>query len=231
MRALILAAGRGTRLEAVNGGLPKGLVEVGGKPILDRQIELLESLDVDRICIATGYNYELIEKRYGERVDYRYNPFFEHGNNIVSFMFARDWIDGDLVVLYADLIYEPAILDAALNSTADIGMVVDRNAVERGHALVSVENGKITRVGTELGESEAHARFIGIAKYSTDGLNAMLPEIESAVKAGKTDQYYIIGARSLMTRGYPVVPVDISGRKWLEIDFPEDLERARREWA
>jgi choline kinase len=59
----------------------------------------------------------------------------------------------------------------------------------------------------------------------------MLPEIESAAKAGKIDQYYIVGATSLMTRGYPVAPIDISGRRWLEIDVPEDLERAHREWS
>jgi choline kinase len=231
MKALILAAGNGARLEAVNKGRPKALVEVGGKPILDRQIDLLESRNVDRICIVTGYKYELIEKRYGDRVDYRFNPFFRHGNNMVSFMFARDWIDDDLIVLYADLLYEPGILDAALNSTADIGFVIDRTAIERGHSLVSVENGTIRKVDTELSEAEAYGCFIGIAKYSAHGLDNMLPEIESAAKAGKTNQYYIVGAASLMARGYPILPIDISGQKWLEIDFPEDLERAHREWA
>jgi L-glutamine-phosphate cytidylyltransferase len=230
MKALILAAGNGTRLESVHRGRPKALVEVGGKPILDRQIELLERC-VDRVCVVTGYKYELIEKRYGDRVDYRHNPFFRHGNNIVSFMFARDWIDDDLIVLYADLLYEQGILYAALNSAADIGFVVDRTVIERGHALVAVENGTIRQIDNQLSDADAYARFIGVAKYSTGGLKDMLPEIENAAKTGKTDQYYIVGVKALIARGYPVVPIDISGQRWQEIDVPEDLERAHREWA
>lgn len=231
MKALILAAGNGTRMGGVNEGRPKGLVEVGGKPILDRQINLLEDRGVDRICLVTGYRYDLLQERYGDRVDYRFNPFFRHGNNMVSFMFARDWIDDDLIVAYADLLYEPGIMDAALASSADIGFVVDRTAVERGHALVAVEDGLIRKVDTQLGDDEAYARFVGIARYSRGGLEAMLPELEEAAKAGKTDQYYFVGALALMSRGYPVVPIDVSGQRWSEIDLPEDLERARREWA
>lgn len=230
MKALILAAGYGSRLGDATDGMPKGFIEIGGRPILDRQIEILESCGVTRVCLATGYRFEEFEKRYGSRVDYRYNPFWDKGNNMVSFLFARDWIDESFVCMYADLLYEPEIIKAALAATSDIALVVDRSAIEAGHALVTVESGSIRQVGTHVQPENAYARFIGVAKFSAQGARDLLPEVEAAAKAGQLDKYYVVGVQRLMDRGYPVEPVDISGKRWMEIDFPADLDRARREW-
>lgn len=231
MKALILVAGFGSRLSSAVEGMPKSLIPIGGKPLLDRQIELLEQHNVERICLATGYQHDIFYKRYGDRVDYRFNPNFGHSNNIISFIFARDWIDDDLIVLYGDLLYEPGILQAALASPADIGLVVDRNAVEQGHALVSVKDCRITSIDTKLDVLQAHSRFIGIAKFTKKGLSDMLPEVEAAVRAGMINDYYIYAARALMGRQYPIVPIDVTGQKWMEIDFPQDLERAKNAWC
>ncbi len=231
MKALILAAGYGSRLQSVSEALPKGLVRVGGRPLLDRQIDLLQARGVERICIVTGYEHALIEQRYGQRVDYRYNPFFRDANNMVSFLFARDWIDDDVIVLYADLLYAPEILDAACRSPARLGLLVDSSAIEPGHALVSIRDGLIRKIDRLLAPGEADARFIGIAKLTRQGVADLLPEIENAAKAGRIDQYYTVGMAQLMARGYPVTPIDVTGRRWLEIDSPADLIRARAEWA
>ena len=231
MKALILAAGCGSRLEGADRGRPKGLIEVGGQPILDRQLAILEGCGIDRICLATGFGFDLLESRYAERVDYRHNPFYRDSNNMVSFMFARDWIDDDLIVLYADLLYDPSIIQATVGSEADIGFVVDRDTIKTGHTLVSVKSGLIDKIDRQLEEREASARHLGIGRFSRQGLADMLPELENAAKAGQVDQYYYVGAKPLLERGYPVKPIDVSGRRWADIDHPEDLERARREWG
>lgn len=231
MQALILAAGCGTRLGGASGGLPKGLMEVGGVSLLDRQITNLNAAGIERICLVTGYEFARLEQCFGSRVDYRYNPFFRQSNNMVSFLFARDWIDDDVIVLYADLLYDPDILYAALTARGDISLLVDRKAIEPGHALVSICKGVVQAIGRALAPAEADARFIGIARFTRRGLDAFLPELDRAAKAGLTNQYYTVGLAALAARDHPIEPVDVTGLKWREIDSPEDLERARQEWG
>lgn len=232
MKALILVAGHGSRLRPAIGDTPKSLVEVGGMALLDRQIETMTSLGIERICLATGYRHPVFEERYGDRVDYRYNPFFKDSNNIISFLFARDWVaNSDLVVCYGDLLYEPGVLRAAMAAPAAIGLAVDRSKVEDGHALVRVQEGKIAQVGRSVAAASADARFIGLARYSREGLAQLLPAMETAVQNGKRDEYYIAGVQALIDEGYRAEPIDVTGHRWMELDFPEDLEAATREWG
>lgn len=231
MKALILAAGSGTRLGPAAEGRPKGLAEVGGVPLLERQLAHLHSRGIERTCIVTGYEFGQIESRFGGRADYRHNPFFAQSNNMASFLFARDWIDDDVIVLYADLLYEPEILDLVLESPGEISLLVDKTAIEPGHALVAVRDGAVRAIGREVPPEEADARFIGIARFLRSGLEAYLPELEDAAKAGEVDQYYTVGLARLVGRGHRIEAVDVAGRKWLEIDTVEDLERARRTWS
>lgn len=232
MRALILVAGHGSRLKSAVGETPKSLIEIGGRVLLDRQIEAMTALGVDRICLATGYHHDAFTARYGDRVDYRYNPFFRDSNNIVSFLFARDWVtDSDLVVCYGDLLYDPDLLAAAIGSPADIGLVIDRSRAEEGHALVSLRQGKVTAVGLTVPAASADARFVGIAKLSRPAVSYLMPAIEAAVRTGKLNDYYLAGIRILMEQGHPVEPIDVTGLRWTEIDYPDDLTAARRLWG
>jgi choline kinase len=230
MQALILAAGYGARLHNASAGSPKGLLTIGGRPILDRQIEMLHSFGISDICIVTGYKAILFESRYKANVCYRFNPFFNCSNNIISFMFARDWMMSDLVVLYADLIYEDKILEASIACPAAIGLSVDRATVAPGHALVTLQDNWVRNIDKALDPADADARFVGIAKFSRQGVADLLPEIERAARYGMIDQYYTIAIQSLLTQGYRVAPIDVTGRRWMEIDDPQDLARARLEW-
>ncbi|MEA3000374.1 MAG: hypothetical protein QOK17_2207 [Sphingomonadales bacterium] len=232
MKALILAAGRGTRLGAAAEGRPKGLVEVGGMTLLERQLGILYACGIERTCIVTGYQFAQIEQCFGGRVDYRHNPFFAQSNNAVSFLFARDWVAGDdVIVLYADLLYATEILDIALQSRGDISLLVDATAIEPGHALVSIRETAVREIGAQLPLDQADARFIGIAKFSRRGLHDFLAELEGAVKAGAKDEYYTSGLARLLAQGYPIEAVDVAGREWAEIDTPDDLERAHGKWG
>ncbi|WP_313292017.1 phosphocholine cytidylyltransferase family protein [Rhizobium rhizoryzae] len=232
MKALILVAGPGSRLKSVAGETPKSLIEINGKALLDRQIETMTALGVKRICLATGFRHEVFASRYGERVDFRYNPFYRDCNNIVSFLFARDWMTGDdLLVCYGDLIYDPELLAAAIQSPADIGLVVDRSRVEEGHALVSLKDAAVAAVGPSVPAESADARFVGITKLSAAAVSHLMPATEAALRAGKLRDYYLAGIQILMEQGHRVEPIDVSGLRWSEIDLPADLAAARALWG
>ncbi|MBY3179501.1 phosphocholine cytidylyltransferase family protein [Rhizobium leguminosarum] len=232
MKALILVAGHGARLVPAIGETPKALLEIGGRSLLDRQIDLMTELGVERICLATGYHHEAFASRYGDRVDYRYNPFYRESNNIISFLFARDWVmDSDLVVCYGDLLYQPEVLEAALWSPAESALVIDRGRVEEGHALISLKGGNVAEIGRSIPVTSADARFVGISKFAQRGISPLMQAIEAAVRAGKLGDYYLAGVEQLIQEGHAVSPIDVTGCPWTEIDYPEDLDAARRDWA
>lgn len=206
------------------------MLEIGGAAILERQIAELKARGVADICIVTGYEFAQLEQRFGGRVEFRYNPFFAHSNNMVSLLFARDWIADDVLVLYADLIFDPQILDVALASREDIAITVDKTAIEPGHAHVSIRGDSVVAIGRDVNGDAAHARFVGIAKFLHRGLNEFFSELDTAAKEKLIDQYYTVGLARLAARGYPIAAIDVAGRRWWEIDSAADLARARREW-
>jgi choline kinase len=231
MQAVILAAGVGSRLDGAEGGLPKGLLEVGGASLLDRQVEQLRALGVERICIVTGYRPELVERRFAGRAEFRHNPFFDRSNNLVSLVLARDWIEEDVVVAYADLLYEPSVLEAALAAQGDINLLVDRSAVAPGHALVRMAGHAVQAIGRHIPVERADARFVGLTRLTLRGLGRLRPELERAMRAAHVDQYYTVALTALAERGHPIEAVDVTGQRWCEIDLPVDLDRARRTWS
>src|SRR5437868_2778233 len=135
MKALILAAGRGTRIHSVHGDHPKCLIRFNGSAstILDHQIESLFSAGVTNIGIVVGYEKDQIIQHVVK--DYRHhrhqfhfieNPAFAKTNNIYSFWLAQTWLNGEsFVCLNGDVVFDPQILIPAVESVAPITMVVD----------------------------------------------------------------------------------------------------------
>ena len=118
-RAIVLAAGRGTRLHALTGDAPKCLTEIGGEPLLERALRALGSQGITEAVIVIGYMGEMVRDRIGSRfagVDIRYveAPDYATSNNIRSLWDARDYLDQDLVLLEADVAFDPAVVGALL---------------------------------------------------------------------------------------------------------------------
>src|SRR5215813_9648472 len=133
MKAVILAAGQGTRIRSVHGERPKCLIKVDDKTILDHQIEGLLGSGIDEIAIVVGYEKQQIirhvQKRFrhrAPRIEFIENAAFAITNNMYSLWVAREWIGGDgFVCLNADVIFDREILKAALRTDALVSMIVD----------------------------------------------------------------------------------------------------------
>ena len=121
MKAIILAAGSGTRLRPYTNGKPKCLLDIGSTSILEHQINNIRDCGINEVVIVVGFRFERVEdflRSYdglGMRINTLYNPFYQSTNSLVSLWIARSEFDEDLVVMNGDDVYEIGVLDKTLS--------------------------------------------------------------------------------------------------------------------
>ena len=249
MRAIIIAAGRGSRLGENTDERPKCMVEVGGRSILSYQLEALRAHGVDDLHVVRGY---LAERLIVDGATYHHNADWPDNNIMVSLFCAAPAIEGDLLTTYSDIVYGAPVVEAALGGDADVTLVVDRrwaDAYEGRHdhpveqaELVEVDaSGRVTRVGKWVGPEQAVGEFIGLARFTARGAEA-LNEAWASLQATHDFEgpwrhadpmrkaYLADLLEELVDRGVHVGCAYIDGG-WREIDTVEDLARVGQEWS
>ncbi len=247
MKAIIIAAGLGSRLEHYTDERPKCMVDVGGRSILSYQLEALADNGVDDIHIVRGY---LADRLVVDGASYHENPDYHANNILLSLFCAEAAMDGAFVSTYSDIVYTPQVVEQLLASPHDVALVVDRQwhlAYEgrEDHPpeqaeLAEVDGDRVLRVGKQVGPQNAAGEFIGLAKYSAEGARK-LREVYAEVRAAHDDDDpFQAAARfrkayltdlfcEMVDRGLDIGWVPIDGG-WREIDTVEDLHRVRDEW-
>lgn len=245
MKAIIVAAGPSSRLIPVTNEMPKCLLAVGGKTILERALEALRANGIERIAVVRGYCSQLIDY---PNVTYYENPNFRENNILRSLFYAEREMDDDFIFSYSDIVYSSEIVAKLMECEADIALTVD---VDWLHAydgrdlhpiseaeLVKVENSQMVKIGKEVVHpDEAHGEFIGLAKFTRSGAEAMKAAYHRVAEerpsapfqhAASLEKAYITDMiQELIDNGSTVQSIDIEGG-WMEIDTPQDLERARK---
>ena len=237
MKAVILAAGRGTRLQPLTTDLPKCLLQVGGRPLLASLLEILASLGIAEICLVTGYLQEKIRAFVETAIPplpltftFVENPRYAETNNLHSLWVARDQVKGSpFVVLYADILFHPAILHGCLQGPGEICLAVSREIY--GETMKVVNDGdQVLAVSKAISPREATGTFLGIARFSEKGGRLLFAELEELVKqASATTFYFTAALERLIAKGFPVHCSVTSGLPWIDIDGPGELTRAGRE--
>jgi len=238
MRAIILAAGRGKRLEASNpDGRPKCLIEVGGKSLLHRQLDILYQKRLHQADLVVGFEADRIIEHVATlpirpSIAFHYNPRFELGSVLSLGTASAALTSGEPVLLMdADVLFHPSILDALLNSRHGNCFLLDRNFTPGDEPVkIAVADGAMVEFrkalprGLEydfLGESIGFFRFDGPCAAA---VSARCQEYATE-KRGNAPHEEVL--RDLLIAhsgrfGYE----DITGLPWLEIDFPEDVLKA-----
>ena len=242
MKAIILAAGMSSRLMELTDDKPKCMLEIGGKTILQRQIDTFRQCGINDIIVVRGY---LKEKINYAGLKYVYNKNYRRNNILESLMYAENEMDSDIIVSYSDILYDKSAVEKLLESKADVSLIVDtdwrshyvaryQHPIEEAEKVV-IKDGRITKIGKMIDSNEAHGEFIGLAKFSKVGARALRSQY-SRVKmefgnapfheAASLEEAYLTDMiQELIDRGYAILSVDIKGG-WMEIDTPEDLQRA-----
>ena len=248
MKAIIVAAGAANRLMPITNDKPKCLLEIRGKTIMQRQLEVLKQCGIDELVVVRGYKKEMINYpnvRYYENTDY------ENNNILRSLFYAESEMDNEFIFSYSDIIFEPGILEKLLQRGANISLVVDVDWISHYEGrllhpieeaeLVEVENGKITKIGKQIcPANRAHGEFIGLAKFSKTGAEILRSNYQRVAaeyhgrafqQAASVEKAYLTDmVQELIDTGHDVSNIDIRDG-WAEIDTPEDLARAQEKWA
>ena len=244
MKAIILAAGYSSRLGNQFEDMPKGLLDINGKSIIQRQITLFHEKKIDEIIIVTGPNrdkFNFEDVTYVEDKNYRENEV------LGSLMATKNLMNTEIIMTYSDILFDKAILDQVLNFQDDIGVATEMNWLptyqnRSQHPLsqadnVLIKNGKITEMRKNIQKPDSKiGEFAGIVKLSKNGSDILLKKLNELHKshngkfhnASSLKQSIIPDMiQELIDSEINVEPIYVSG-KWCEIDAPQDLEIARK---
>lgn len=228
MQAVILAGGVGSRLSALTGGKPKCLVEIGGRPLILHQLEALADHGVGPVLCVLGYQADAVRAVIGDRAEYIVNTRYAETNSLYSLWLAREWIRGPFVLLNCDLLFHPKTVGRLLDEPGNV-LAYDSTA-SRGHeqTKVAIREGRVVDINKDLPPSSARGESLGLLKFDADGARAMVEATDRLIRDGNERAWVIEATRSLCTQ-VPLHGLNVAGDPWVEIDFPYDLDVARRE--
>jgi len=235
MKAVILAAGQGTRIRSVHGEHPKCLIEVDNSTILDHQLEALSMAGVNEVAIVVGYEKAQIINHVTsrkpsriQRIHFIENPAFAITNNIYSLWLALEWLRGEsFIVLNADVILDADIIDSAVRSNAPISMIVD--PLWRDETMkVIIHGDRVMQMSKKISRERFSGTYIGITIFSKAIQAQFFHKMSALVSAGRVNEFFNIAVQELVDEGVHVGCTSTDGMAWAEIDDPTDLSFAQQ---
>jgi choline kinase len=232
MKALILAAGQGTRIRAIHGQHPKCLIRVNDFTILDHQLQNLRIAGIRDVGIVVGYEKEQImqhvrSKYRDQRVSLIENAAFAVTNNMYSLWLARHWVAEDsFVCLNADVIFNASTLVAALRSTAPISMIVDPTWRDETMKVIILGD-RIVRMSKRIPSESFSGTYIGITVFSADVNRQLFDKLGKLVNTGRVNEFFNVAVQQLADERVHVGFTSTGGLPWAEIDDPADLAFAQ----
>jgi choline kinase len=230
--AVILAAGMGTRLREAHADMPKGFLELGGRPIIETSIMRLEQAGINDIVIVTGYAAEYYHKlalRYDGLVRVVHNPEYADSGSMYSLFCTRDVIDEGFLLLESDLIYEARALDVLLASEASDAVLLSGPTNAGDEVYVEAPDGMLVNMSKDRAVLASVAgELVGISKISR-GLFALMKHISRDAFKSSLHFDYETDCLVAAARSWDIVCPVAQDLVWAEIDDPAHLERARTE--
>lgn len=232
MQAIIMAAGKGSRLGNLTGGKPKSFAEIKGRKLIEYNLKLLQKCGVGEIIIVTGYQCDAFEEltRNMEKVHLVYNPFYEMVNVLGFFYMGMEALSEDFIYLHADTLCDPVIMERLFCMEADIVLPVDYKSCDGEAMKVRSEKGKLVQITKQMPLAEAEGEFIGIAAFRKEVLPELKKKTRQLLKEKEYTAYFESAIQRLIEEGnYEIKAVPTEGAFWAEIDFLEDYEKAEKE--
>ncbi len=233
MKAIILSAGQGTRLLPLTARLPKCLLKVKGKSLLEWQVTTLADAGINDILVATGYGADQIQNlvdrhlaMFGVRTFY--NSGYAETDNLVTCWTVRHEMNGDFLLLNGDTLFEPAVLERLMScKRAPVTVTVSSKAkYDSDDMKVIIEDRRLKAIGKGLPSGQVSAESIGLIYFRDQGPAIFRNALEQAVKDPASGKKWYLSVIDEIARKQEVMTCPVTGLKWCEIDYPRDLRQA-----
>jgi choline kinase len=231
-KAIILSAGKGSRLLPLTATRPKCLIDLNGWSLLEWQLDALQGAGVGDIVVVTGFAEETVAEVTARREGVRtlFNPFYHVADNLGSVWMARSELDRDTLLLNGDTLISPRLLERVLRArTGPIAVTVDeKECYDSDDMKVLREGDRLLRIGKALEAGQYNAESIGLLAFRGEGPRLFAHQVDKMMRwPDGTRRWYLRAIDQLAQDGADVRTVSIRGEEWQEVDFPEDVEAAK----
>jgi choline kinase len=231
-KAIILSAGKGSRLLPLTVERPKCLIELSGKSLLDWQLDALQDAGIADIVVVTGFRDDLVDAVAAARSGVRtlFNPFYHVADNLGSVWMAREEFDRDTLLLNGDTLVSPRLLERVLSAEpGPIAVTVDeKESYDSDDMKVLHEGDRLLRIGKSLPPGSHNAESIGLLAFRGKGPRLFVEQVDAMMRGPDgTSRWYLRAIDALARAGTDIRTVSIRGEEWQEVDFPEDVESAK----
>ncbi|MEM7544022.1 MAG: sugar phosphate nucleotidyltransferase [Pseudomonadota bacterium] len=238
MKAVILSAGRGSRLLPLTDDRPKCLLPAGDRTVLGRQLFTLAEAGVVDVTVVTGFLPKMVEAEIdafntelhggAAHVKALYNPFYQIADNLASCWMAREAMREDFIILNGDTLFEPAVVERVLAGPAsnDVQVTIDKGpSYDADDMKVTLDGDRLTAIGKTLLATATDAESIGMIRFTGAGPKRFTDRLEAMMRTPDGVKSWYLKAIDAMARdGEVIMTCSIEGLTWAELDTPEDFE-------
>lgn len=238
MKAIVLCAGRGGRLRPLTEDIPKCLLNIGGKTILECCLENLRASGIQDIILVTGYMKELVEKHVNEKryqgISFVYNERYAGTNTAYSLNLALKEMDADFIIINGDVLFDKTILEDLIQHPTKNCIAVDADILlDQEEIKVIAQNGHVEKISKELDPRRSLGEAIGLYKISRVLIPDLIRLYDGLEVRGELHHFFEKGFDKICKDGGGedrLFGISFTHRRpWVEIDTIEDFDYARRE--
>jgi L-glutamine-phosphate cytidylyltransferase len=243
VRVIILAAGQGKRLLPLTADIPKALLDIGGKSLLERQIEAFAACGITDFVVITGYGRDQMERaaeaiasRLSVTIATVFNPFYAVADNLASCWLARQHYQGDVIQVNGDNVFRSDLVARLLAfAPSQAAVAINRKtSFDADDMKVMLDGQRLTEIGKTLPADTVDAEAIGFYVFRGAGCQAYVTELEHAMREPQGLRRWFPSAVGALAKRMDVMTISIDGLRWSEVDYPADLQAARQlvaEWV
>ncbi|MBL4589968.1 MAG: phosphocholine cytidylyltransferase family protein [Alphaproteobacteria bacterium] len=237
MKAIILAAGMGSRIRPLTDNCPKALLRIDGKTILEMMLSHIRDCGIKDVVFVLGYLQEQIKDYVSVNfsdlnTQFITNEKFKETNTGFSLMLAMEAIEDENFVKFdADVVFDKEILKKLIECEHENCLCIDKNInLDAEEIKVIIDNqNRVVKASKTVNPKDAMGESIGIEKISAETANILLAELKIMMEDKQNHQeYYEAAYERLIEANVPFNTLDITGLRWTEIDTKEDFATAEK---